>query len=132
MAKHQPKAPVAPRAVRTKTAAQLDERNRNIEAARLRLEKLQAKQKLARQLRERHPELGGGEDQVIDIYLDYVAVECENEIEAAYVKAAFTSQKWVVMRLWNFLAGREPSYAVVKRFFAKGLPFGPATVKEAA
>jgi hypothetical protein len=111
----------------------------NIEAARLRLEKLQAKQKLARQLRERDTGLVGSDDQVIEQYLNMVFVECSFAIaaietakaEAAEARMAANRAKYVAAtlvgpsahHLHRFLAGREATYQRVSAFFEKsGLP----------
>ena len=135
MATIQVKAPVAPRVPRSKTPAQLDKRNRNIEAARLRLEKLQAKQKLARQLRERHPELTGTVDQIIDIYLEFVEKEVADMLAAArakYVAEALAGPS--AYHLKRFLAGRSATFEQIAAFFNKSnLPrVAPPAVKKVA
>lgn len=129
---NQSKAPVAPRAPRSKTTAQLEKRNRNIEAARLRLEQLQAKQKVARQLRERHPELTGTVDQVIDTYLEYIEKEVADMLAAkAHAAMAANRAKYVAdalagpsaSHLKRFLAGRSATFERVDAFFNRsGLP----------
>jgi len=122
MAKNQPKAPVAPRARKSKTPAQLALAADHAAAAHRRLLALQAKQKLAHQLRERHPELGGTEHIVISTYVEFIEKECQD----AYVALAFRCPFMTVKRLWGFLAGRTPTFALVERFFAKtGLPLNP-------
>jgi hypothetical protein len=142
MAKNHAKAPLAPRAPRSKTPAQLGKRNRNIEAARLRLEKLQAKQKLARQLRERHPELTGTVDQIVETYLAFVEKEVADML-AAKVQAAMAAvrAKYVAealsgpsaCHLKRFLAGRSATFERVDAFFNRsGLPrVAPLTAKAA-
>ena len=132
MAKNQPKAPAAHRAPRTKTPAQLEKRNRNIEAARLRLEKLQTKQNLARQLRERHPELTGTLDQIVETYLEFVEKEVADMLaEKTQAAMAAARAKYVAealagpsaYHLIRFLAGRPATFERVDAFFNKsGLP----------
>lgn len=103
MAKNQPKALVAPRARKSKTPAQMARAAINADIAGLRLRELQAKQKLANQLRQRHPELGGTDDVVISIYVEFI----EKEIQDAYVALAFLCPFMTVKRLYGFLAGRN-------------------------
>ena len=123
---NQSKAPVASRAPRSKTTAQLEKRARNIEAARLRLEKLQAKQKLARQLRDRHPELTGTVDQIVATYLEYVEKEIADVLAAkaqaamAAARAKYVAESLVgpsAYHLKRFLAGRSATFERVDAFF---------------
>ena len=125
MAKNQPKAPAAPRARKSKTPAQLAQAADHAAAAHRRLLRLQARQRLANQLRERHHELGGTDDMVISTYVEFI----EKEIQDAYVALAFRCPFISVKRLWGFLAGRNPTFELVERFFIKtGLPFNPQTM----
>ena len=124
MAKNQPKI-VTARAPKGKTPAQLALAADHAAAAHRRLLALQAKQRLARQLRDRHPELCGNEDMVISTYVEFA----EKEIQDAYVALAFRCPLITVKRLWGFLAGRNPTFELVERFFAKtGLPLNPQTM----
>jgi adenosylmethionine-8-amino-7-oxononanoate aminotransferase len=108
-------APVAVRSAKPKTAAQIAKRDRNIKEAADRLQRLQAKQKLVKQLRGMG--LTGTDDEIVDQYITQQRIA----EAASYVKAVLaTPNAGQIIQRW--LKGRitmAPTY--VKELITKFL-----------
>ena len=107
---------------RTVAQQQADEakKERNVAEAELRLAVQQARQKLARSIKERHP-FCGCDDSVIDQYEAMVERECrtyifENKLEAARKKFVAETRAACGEGLKKWLAGREATWYRLHRF----------------
>lgn len=93
-------APVAVRSAKPKTAAQLAKRDKNIKEAAERLAKLQAKQKLLKQLRGMG--LTGTDDEIVDQYINQQRIAtAKSYINSvlATPKAGQIIQRWLKGRI---------------------------------
>lgn len=113
----------ASKAPRSKTAAQLAKRDRNIAAYSARNEAMKQKRKEAARLRNEYG-YTGTDDQVLAKYAQAEverAAQAKRAEEARYVEEALAGPSSYHLDRW--LAGRLPTFERVSRFFEKsGMP----------